>query len=35
MLYDKWHIEALESLLEMLKNRLGYGPALPWKLALF
>lgn len=35
MLYDNWHLEAVESPLEMLKNRLGYGPALPWKLALF
>lgn len=27
--------EAVESPLEMLRNGVGYGPALPWKLVLF
>lgn len=34
MLYDKWHMEAVESPLELLIDRLGYSSALPWKLAL-
>lgn len=34
MLYDKWHIEVVESPLEMLKDGLGYGSVLSGDLEL-